>query len=419
MNTSPSEKKRIVIVGGGFAGIYGALSVRREMGKDAQITIINRTNYFLFTPMLHEVATGSLGQNQVAESVRQIVDGRKIAFIEADVQSVDLTKKEVVLDGSSVPYDTLVLALGATTNYYGTPGAAEHAISLKTLSDAALLRSTIIDRFEQAAKETDPQRRLELLSFVVVGGGATGVETAAEMADFCFNTLRPQYACNLTDMSPLSITLVNSGPELLSVFPQHIREYAKKTLEREDVKVMLGAQVKEVTPNEVVLGDGVCLSAATVVWAAGVKANQIQTTGGVLPYDGGGRVMTEDTLLVKGFTDVFALGDCAHVSEPSGRGMPMLAQTAVQQGDLLGTNVTRSYKGTALYPYTWKPMGQLVSLGRFRAAGTVLGVSVYGPFAWFMWRTVYLFKFISGSKRLRIAFDWTLQLLYPRDVTKL
>ena len=415
MAQSLAGKKRVVIVGGGFAGIYGALSAYRELGDDVSITIVNRTNYFLFTPMLHEVATGGLGQNQVAESVRQIVAGKRISFVESEACGVDLVKKEVDTKTGPIPYDMLVVAVGATTNYYGTPGAMEHALALKDLADAIALRARIIDQFEMAAKETDAKRREELLSFVVVGGGATGVELAAEIADFCNHTLLRQYACNFAGTG-VSITLVNSGPELLSVFPEQIRTYAKASLEKESVRVLLNTQVKEVTPNEVVLGDGVCLPAGTVVWAAGVKANAVTVTGGTFPLDGGGRIKTDDTFLIQGFTDVFAIGDCANVAEASGRGLPMLAQVAEKEGKMLGRNIAHAMAGER--GGAFEPQGQLVSLGRWKAAGTVFGVRIYGRFAWYVWRTVYLFKFISGSKRLRIAFDWTLQLFYPRDVTK-
>ena len=417
MSQASSEQKKVVIIGGGFAGIYGALSVYRELGGDVSITIINRTNYFLFTPMLHEVATGSLGQNQVAESVRQIIAGKRISFVETEACSVDLAAKQVLSSGTPIPYDMLVVAVGATTNYFNTPGAMEHAHSLKNLADAIALRAKIIDQFEAAAKEPDAQRREEMLSFVIVGGGATGVETAAEIADFCHNTLSKQYACNFKDMD-ISVTLVNAGPDLLSVFPATIRAYAKRTLEKQGVRVMNGTQVKEVTPNEVVLGDGICLPAGTVVWAAGVKANSIDTTGGELPKDGGGRIKTDANFRVQGFTDVFAVGDCTNVAEASGRGLPMLAQVAEKEGKLLGTNIALALAGKPLEQFVFKPQGQLVSLGRWKAAGTVFGINIYGKFAWYVWRTVYLFKFISGSKRLRIAFDWTLQLFYPRDVTK-
>ena len=417
MAQAPSGQKKIVIVGGGFAGIYGALSVHRELGGNVSITIINRTNYFLFTPMLHEVATGSLGQNQVAESVRQIIAGKRISFVEAEVSGIDLAGKTVLSNGAPIPYDMLVIAVGATTNYFNTPGAAEHALSLKNLADAIALRAKIIDQFEAAAKETDPARRDELLSFAIVGGGATGVETAAEVADFCYHTLAEQYACNFKEMN-IKVTLVNAGPELLSVFPEKIRVYGKKVLEKQGVRVMNGVQVKEVTPNGVLLGDGTMLSAATVVWAAGVKANAVPTTGGDLPKDPGGRIKTDNTFMVQGFSDVFALGDCTNLAEASGRGLPMLAQVAEKEGKLLGTNIALALSGKPLKQFVFKPQGQLVSLGRWKAAGTVFGVNIYGKFAWYVWRTVYLFKFISGSKRLRIAFDWTLQLFYPRDVTK-
>lgn len=411
------ETKKIVILGSGFAGIYGALSIYKKCGKKVSITIINRTNYFLFTPMLHEVATGGLGYHQIVESIRQIILGKKINFIEANIQSIDLVKKEVITSSGNISYDKLVVSLGATTNYFGTPGAQENTYILKDLKDAIKIRDRIIDIFEAASKETDIEKKRSMLSFVVVGGGATGVEVVSEIAELCNDTLRKYYVDKI-QCGDVKITLINSGPELLAVFDASVRKRAEKVLNKKGIEILLNTRVKEVNNKGVILGDGNLLASETVVWTAGVMPNQVQTVGGDLPKDKGGRIITDKTFKVLGFNDIFAVGDVAHFDENSDKGLPMLAQVAVQQGAHLGLNILHEINNEPLENFVYKSKGEFVSLGRGEAAGVAFGISVYGRFAWFMWRTIYLFKFISHSKRARIVFDWTMQLFSNRDITR-
>ena len=412
-----NSPKKVVILGSGFAGIYGALSTYANCGEKVSITIINRTNYFLFTPMLHEVATGGLGSHQIVESIREVIYKKNINFLEADVASIDVMKKEVVTNNGNVPYDILVVALGATTNFFGTPGAAEHTYVLKNLKDALTIRDRIIDIFEQASMEKDQAKRKQMLSFVVVGGGATGVEIITEIAELCTETLAKYYKGKI-DCGDVTISLVNSGPELLSVFGAKTRAYALKILQKDGINVLLNTQVKEVTSTEVVFGNGARLGTNTVIWTAGVKPTPISTIGGEFQKDKGDRIITDTAFRVAGHEDIFAVGDVAHVDATSERGLPMLAQIAVQQGNLLGKNIARSLAGKSLENFSYHTKGEMVSLGRHKASGTVFGVHVYGRLAWFMWRTIYLFKFISNSKKFRIAFDWTMQLFSKRDISR-
>ena len=315
-----NSPKKVVIVGAGFAGIYSALSVYKNCGSQVEITIINRTNYFLFTPMLHEVATGGLGHHQIVESIREIIYNKSINFLEATVSSVDVTKKEVVTDNGNVPYDILVVALGATTNFFGTIGASEHAFVLKNLKDALNIRDRMIDTFEMASRETDIAKRRQLLSFVVVGGGATGVEIVTEMAELCSETLAKYYKDNI-HCDDVRISLINSGPELLSVFSPKTREYALKILEKDSIKVLLNTQVKEVTPTEVVLGDGTCIQTETVIWTAGVRPMSLSVVGGEFEKDKGDRIITNTMFQVPRFENIFAVGDVSHFDGATERGL--------------------------------------------------------------------------------------------------
>jgi NADH dehydrogenase len=409
-------QKKIIIIGGGFAGIYAARAIARAAGKDAEVTIINRTNSSLFTPMLHEVATGGLGHHQVVESVREIIRGLRISIREAEVLSVDLAVKNVLTDRGEIPYDMLVFAQGATTNFFNTPGAQAHSLVLKDLRDAISIRNSIIDAFEKAATEPDQAARERLLSFTVVGGGATGVESAVEIAEFSSGTLRKYYSGCRTTMP--RITLVQSAPELLPMFKPKVRARALKVLKRQGVQVLLNTKVSEVGEDGILLSSGERVQAGMVLWTAGVMPNRIAVTGGELPLDPGGRILTDQAFAVLGYGGVFAIGDAAHVDGFGERGLPMLAQVATREAKQLGINIARIMKGKQPLPFSYRSKGELVSLGRWQAAGTIFGITIHGKLAWFIWRTVYLFKFNSGAKRLRIAFDWTLQLFYPRDITR-
>ena len=413
-----TSKKHIVILGGGFAGIYSALSILKSCGDEVEITIINKANYFLFTPMLHEVATGGLGHHQVVESIREIIRKTPIRFFEATILSVDTFEKHVLTDQGTKPYDILVVALGASTNFFGTEGAEEHSFVLKDLMDAIRIRNHVIDQFEQASHAHDLEIEKQLLSFVVVGGGATGVEYASELAEFAKKTLGRYYQTEFAESDPVTVTLVHSGPELLAPFSPQSRHRAYESLVRKGVDVVLNGKVVSVTTDSVLLGSGEKIKTNTVVWTAGVKPNAVVVSGKELPKDKTGRIITDTSFLVEGFTDIFALGDIAAVPASDGKPYPMLAQIAVAEARQLGKNIKAVLSGIQPTAFVYSQKGSLVSLGKWEAAGTISGIHLYGKFAWFVWRTVYLFKFISNSKRLKIAMDWTVGLFFPRDITR-
>ncbi len=397
--------------------MYSARSILKYAKESVEITIINKTNYFLFTPMLHEVATGGLGHHQVVESIREIIYKTNVHFLEATIFSVDVEKKEVITDHGNKPYDMLVLALGATTNFFNTPGAEKYCMTLKNLSDAIAIRSHVVERFESASREKDPEVRKKMLTFVVVGGGATGVELATELAELTKYTLNKYYR-NVFSKDCAKIVLVHSGKELLGPFPEKVRSYAEKILAKDGIKLMMNTKVVDVGEGYVALGSGERIEANTIIWTAGVRANTVHTTGGEFPKDESGRIVADATLVVPGFSGVFALGDMACVPGEDGKPYPMLAQIAVAEADLLGKNIHNALAGEELESFAFRNKGLLVSLGRWQAAGTVFGVYVYGKLAWFIWRTVYLFKFISNSKKFKIALDWTIHLFTSRDVTR-
>ncbi len=415
-------KPHIVILGAGFGGTYVAKKLAKYVKNETiDVTIVNKTNYFLFTPLLHEVATGSLSPTSVAEPLREIFAGTGIAICQGAVKSIDLTERKVYIASANsqhaLPYDYLVVATGAETNYYGIPGAEKYSLPLKSLSDAVNIRTHVIDCFEEAVMCEDPAERARLLSFVVVGGGPTGVETVAELTEFIHGMIdryfKNNYSC---DHKEVKITLIHAGPELLQQFQPQLRKSVLDHLKEKGVDIKLEGKVTNITSHTLTLLDKTneveAIPTATVIWAAGVKAISLDFIGSSNTISNTGRLNTDEFFRISGDERAFALGDTAGA-------LPMLAQTAVQQADVIAHNVIASIKQKKLQTFDFHLKGSLVSVGKLFAVGEVFKKSIQGRFTWFVWRTIYLFKFASSKKRIRIMFEWALQLFFTRDITKL
>ncbi len=415
---------RVVIIGAGFGGIQAYLKLRKQAGrKNLKITIINKTNYFLFTPLLHEVATGGLGEHNVVESIKEIIGKDSASFVMAEATEVDMEKHIVKTSGKDaglersreVPFDTLVLSTGATTNYYGIPGAEKHGLVLKTLADALKIKQRLLDMLEQAAHTSDAAERKRLLSVVVVGGGPTGVETVTEIAELFSDAVYRLYNKEIQPKD-VSLTLISADADLLLPFHPRLRQKAKRILEREGISVKLNMTAKEVTAEGIICSSGNTLPAQMVVWAAGVKPQLPALPAEAIGERG--RVKVDDFLRLPGYEGVFVLGDIAFAFGSDGKPVPMLAQVAVQQGNIVAKNIVRTLDKKPLRPYVYKLRGTLVSLGRFQAAAQIGPLHFSGPLAWFTWRTVYFFNFHSWSKRIKIGADWFVNLFFPRDITR-
>lgn len=426
---------RIVIVGGGFGGVYTARHLKPIVEKGiAEVTIINRDNYFLFTPLLHEVATGALSSHSVVEPIREILRGSNVHFVQAEVKGIDADKKLVKTSSGPIAYDYLVVSSGATTNYYGVPGAEKYSLTLKDLSDAINIRTALIKACEKAAMTTDIEERRRLLSVLIVGGGATGVELAAELIEFMRDTLCSYYHHACFDSGDMTVTLVASSPDLLPVFPQEMRAIALEELKKRGVDVRLGVNVIEVANHEVRTGKPAVIAPAapgspvphitqtaviesvilaqTIIWVAGVAATQWDIPGA--ERERGNRIKIDELLRVVGRPEIFALGDASGT-------YPMLAQVASQQAKIVARNITAviESKPEHMKPFSFKQKGLLASLGKWYAVGSIHGVTLKGPFMWWLWRTIYLFNFHSWRKRFRIAAEWTVDLFYPRDISSM
>jgi NADH dehydrogenase len=432
-------RPHVVILGAGFGGTYVAKSLIDRVKKgEIDLTIVNRTNYFLFTPLLHEVATGSLSPRNVAEPLREIFVHTGVRIVQGSVDSINAGERTVTIrdNGSthSIPYDYLVIALGAETNYYGIPGAAELTLPLKSLADAAAVRNRIIDSFERAILASDQAERKAILSFAVVGGGPTGVELAAELSEFVQGMVKRYYDgsnCRADDPRKCgpeepTITLVNAGKELLEMFKPELRTAALDRLQKNGVIVRSSTAVTNVTRSGMTTAAGDPIPASTIIWTAGVKAI-VPHFSDIKPTLMGGRLSVDSYFRLLGNDRIFVLGDAAayvdvhdfQKDSANTRPLPMLAQVAEAQSGIVARNVMASIDQKQLRDFHYHSQGSMVSVGQWFAIGEIFSMKLAGRFTWWLWRTVYLFKFASWRKRVRIALEWAYELISPRDITKL
>jgi NADH dehydrogenase len=422
-----TEPYRVVIVGGGFAGLYTAMELDRRLGhhRSVEIVVLDRRNYFLFPPLLPSVATGAIETRQVTYPFRRIFEATNVVFRKETVESIDVqariirTRADVDEQSSAlhreIRYDALVLAPGSDTQTFKTPGVAEHAFFMRELGDAVSVRNHIIDCFELAAQEASPERRAGLLRFVVVGGGPTGVELVAEIRDLVEHVLFVRYP----EVNPaeVDLVLVQSAPQLLPGWHPTVVRHAHDQLRSLDIRVLTGRKVLSVSEFSVTLDGGETLPGRTTIWCAGVKPAGL--LGAVdLPKHPSGRIPVGEDLRVPGHPSVFVLGD-ASLAQHEGKPLPPLGQVAFQQGTHTGKNLARMIRGAPLAPFRYFNYGALVSVGEHFAAVDLLGVRMSGALAWFIWRTLYLTKLVGFGNKVRVVLDWTLDLLVERSISQI
>jgi NADH:ubiquinone reductase (H+-translocating) len=416
-----SPKKRILILGGGFAGLYAAMELEKTLARDpdVEVTLVNRENFFLFTPMLHEVAASDLDLTTIVNPVRKML--KRVTFIAGDVESIDLARKQVVVSHGSDQHqhslicDYLVIGLGSVTNFYGLPGLEERALTMKSLGDAIRLRNHLIERLEEAEADNEClKERTVLLGFVVAGGGFAGVETVAGLNDFVRDVL-PSYSRLREYM--LRIVLVHPGAVILPELGEKLGAYAQKKLAERGVEIRVNTKVSAVSEGGVKLSDGTMIKSNTLVWTAGTSPNPLLQE---LPCEKErGRVVVNEFMEVAGWPGVWALGDCAAVPDASaGKPYPPTAQHALRQGKVLARNITAEIRGKAKKPFVFSTIGQLATIGKRTGVANILGVNFSGFVAWWLWRTIYLSKLPRFEKKLRVALDWTLDLLFSKDIVQ-
>jgi NADH dehydrogenase len=414
--------KRIVIVGGGFGGAAVAARLERLFRRDPDVEIVlfDRENFSVFTPLLPEVPSGALEPKHIVSPLRARL--RRTSVRQAEVRAIDVERRLVVAGHCPlcaeyvVEYDYLVLALGSVTNFFGLPGVAERARTMKSLADGAGLHDLVIGKFEHADLEADPVARRQLLTFVVAGGGFAGVETAAELNDFVRSAGRYYPGIAPDDVR---VVLVHPGDRILPEVSASLSAYALRKLASRGVEILLKTRIAGCDDNGVRLTNGEGLPSHTLIWTAGVSPNPLLDQVD-LPRDAGGRVEVDATLAVTGRAGVFALGDCAAVRDAATRKLyPPTAQYAIREGKITADNIAATIRGDAPRRFRYQPLGMLASLGRHSAVAEVVGLKFSGFFAWWLWRTIYLMKLPGFERKVRVMLDWTLDLFFPRDIVYL
>ncbi|HYU19183.1 MAG TPA: NAD(P)/FAD-dependent oxidoreductase [Chloroflexota bacterium] len=416
------QPTRILILGGGFAGLEAARVLERLIPDDApvEITLLNRDNFFLFSPMLPEVAGSSIDAEHIVSPQRAFVGRTK--FRECEVVSIDLERRAVATVHSitkhrhTLQYDHLALTLGSVTNFRDTPGVEDHALTLKSLADAVLVRDHILACLEQAEMETDPELRKALLTFVVAGGGFSGAELIAEVLDFAYEACRFYPTINREDVR---VILIHHGERLLPEIGPELADYALRALQRRGVEIRLNTGVSSADRSSVTTDGGERIKTHNLVWTAGVAPSPVVAQLQV-EKDRRGAILVDPYLRARGRSNVWAAGDCANVTDPAtGQPYPPTAQHALRQARTLAYNLAATIRGGELKPFAFKSPGVLVALGHHSAAAEIWGRRFRGFPAWFLWRSIYLSKLPSVERKVRVALDWTLDLFFPRNMCQL
>jgi NADH:ubiquinone reductase (H+-translocating) len=418
VNRKP-RKRRILIVGGGFGGVYSAIHLQNLLAREGEVEIclVSGDNYFLFTPMLHEIAASDLEITNIVNPLRKLL--RKAEVIVGDVTQIDLPNNRVRISrghgehSQEIDYDHLVIALGSISNYYNLPGVCELALAMKSLSDAVRLRAHVLRRLEEANSECNPIERQSLLTFVVAGGGFAGVETVAALNDFVHEAL-PFYP-NLSE-TMLQVILVHSGPVILPELGESLGQYTHKVLAQRGMEIRLNTRVKRMTKDKVFFDCGAPIPGRTLVWTAGTVPNPLISSLPCAKQQG--RIRVNEFLRVFDWPNIWAVGDCAFVPDVRnpGKSHPPTAQHAIREGKIVAHNIAAAFRGHPRKSFSFKAIGLLASIGRRTGVARIFGINFSGFFAWWMWRTIYLSKLPGLDKKVRVAFDWTLDLLFPKDV---
>ncbi len=429
-SATPIQLKRILILGGGFGGIEVLRQLQKAFQDDVavDITLISRDNFFLFTPMLPEVSSGMIETRHILTPVRTFC--KRAKFYEANVQSIDLKNKDVVIAHAIgnqtrshiLKYDYLVLALGDKTNFFGMTEVANNALTMKSIGDAIVLRNHVISMLEQADVEhEDLELRRSLMTFVIVGGGFSGVEAAGELNDFVRESIEHFYH-NL-DRMDARIILVNSGGRILPEVTEDLAQFALQQLRKNGVEVMLNTRLIDATQDSVKLNNGSLISCNSLIWAGGALPDKL--IGNLsCDHDKSGRIVANKYLEINGYENgAFVVGDCACITDPhTGNPYPPTAQHALRQAKVATKNIIFAINGKPndrKISFDYKTKGMMALIGKRNGVGILLGLKVHGFTAWFLWRLYYLGNLPTVEKKLRVTVDWTIDLFFKRDVSRL
>jgi NADH dehydrogenase len=403
----------VVIVGGGFGGLNAARALRRA---PVQVALLDRNNYHLFQPLLYQVATAGLEPEEIARPARAILRGQKnLDFRMVHVTRVDFAARRVETSAGPISYDYLVLAPGGETNFFGLESIQRHGLGLKDIPDALTIRNHVLTCFEQAMLEPVAEKRRALLTFIVVGGGPTGVEMAGALSELIRLVLVKDYPrLNIKDVR---ILLLEATDTLLAALPARLREAAGKTLWRKWIEVRFNAQVADYDGQQIRMKSGEVIPAGTVIWAAGVSASPLNATLGVT-QGRQGRIPVEPTLQVPGHAEVYIIGDAAYL-EQDGAALPMVAPVAIQMGRFVAHNIARQVKGAPLQPFRYRDQGTLATIGRNAAVANVYGIQARGFLAWVMWLGIHIVQLIGFRNKLFVLINWAWDYFFYERAARL
>ncbi len=428
------NKRKIVILGGGFAGVKCARELELEFGDDPEIELVmvSEDNFLLFTPMLPQVASGMIETRHIILPIRTVC--KKIKFYESRIKNIDPYGKLVTLWGTrdkrsiSIHYDFLVVALGSETNFFGMADVEKNAYTMKTLNDAVMLRNRVIDMLEKAENETNPILRKSFLNFVVVGGGFAGIETAGELMDFLLDARKHYPTIHKED---LKVIVLEALGVILPGFNQKLADFAKDKMIERGIDIRLKTTVTSFDGNEVTTKsldeypkDSIDSSkinsiiTKTLIWTAGVTP--VNTIKRSMFKTEKGKVVVNNYLEVSDFSGVFVIGDCAlHIDPETQRPLPPTAQIAEAQAKVAAKNLTSLIKNSKKEKFVYHSKGQMAIIGKRSGIATFLGMNISGFWAWLIWRNVYLSKITTFDKKIRVFLDWTIDLFFDRDISRL
>ncbi|MDQ3655744.1 MAG: NAD(P)/FAD-dependent oxidoreductase [Chloroflexota bacterium] len=408
MTAAAGSRPRVVIVGCGFAGLNAAKGLA---DVPVRITVIDRRNHHLFAPLLYQVATAQLSPANIAQPIRGILRGQKnVNVVLGEVESIEIDARKVVLmDGQAISYDYLIVAVGATHSYFGHDEWAPIAPGLKTIEDALDIRKRILMAFEKAEKEQDPARRAALLSFIVIGGGPTGVEMAGAIGEIANHTLAKEF--DSIDSRDARILLLEGLPRILPMFAEKLSTRAEKDLERFGVKTRTNSLVTAIDENGVNIGDE-RIEATTVIWAAGVQVSPLtRALSEIAELDRAGRVPVERELHIAGHPEIFVIGDAAGARNGEGKPLPGVAPVAMQEGRWVAKNIARAVAGETYDAFEYKNRGSMATIGRNQAVAEIKGVKFAGFPAWLAWVVVHVLNLIGLRNRALVIAQWIFSYL--------
>ncbi len=393
--------RRVVIVGGGFAGLNAALGLGRE--REVEVTLLDRRNHHLFQPLLYQVATAGLSPADIAAPIRSLLSrSRNVRVLRAEATGVDLAARTLATDAGPIPYDSLVLACGSRHAYFGHEEWESFAPGLKTIEQATEIRRRVLDAFEEAEKETDRARQRALLTFAIVGGGPTGVELAGAIGEMSRFTLARDF--RRIDPKLARIMLIEAAPRILPAFPAELASRAVRDLEALGVQVWTSSPVTKIDSRGLDVG-AERIETHTVLWAAGVRAEELSRGLGVT-LAAGGRVPVGADLSLEDHPEVFVVGDQARALDGAGRELPALAPVALQQGRFVARQIGRDSRGEPRESFRYVDRGLLATIGRSRAVGEIRGWRVTGPLAWVLWLVVHIYFLVGFRSRALVVFQW-------------